>query len=50
MVVDRGILLNAEHGRDKAVAYLEREHVPLTVIARVLSEPSRRRSAATPDL
>ncbi|MES2257657.1 MAG: hypothetical protein V4724_04020 [Pseudomonadota bacterium] len=49
-VVDRGILLDDADGRHTAVAYMEREQIPLTVIARVLCKPSSRRSSGTPNL
>jgi hypothetical protein len=42
--VEYGIALAATHGQTEAAAYLAARGVPDAVIARVLCEPSRRRT------
>ncbi len=44
-IVETGISMQKTHGRDYAAAYLRKHGVSLKVMARVLSEPQRRRGA-----
>ncbi len=45
VTVNAGIVLLEKEGREAAAMFLEQAGVPLPVIARVLSEPDKRRAA-----
>jgi hypothetical protein len=45
VAVNAGIAMAEEKGREAAAVFLEEAGVPLPVIARVLSEPDKRRAA-----
>ncbi|MET0319662.1 MAG: hypothetical protein ABW069_02945 [Duganella sp.] len=48
IAVEAGLALLQSEGRAAAAAFMQDAGVPLSVIARVLNEPDRRRTAAPP--